>query len=91
MIIDFHLDFLRAAVTLVDASLARLHNDAQSSPDPDTFGIFDELEYITGFGFVACQTYATAVVSRSQLRNKKREAASAGAKASDGPIHGSTG
>jgi hypothetical protein len=78
MIIDFDLDFLNAAVALVDAGLARLDNDARSSPDPDAFGIFDELEYITGFGFVACQTYATAIASRSQLRNKKREALALG-------------
>jgi hypothetical protein len=80
MIIDFDLDFLRAAVALVDASLAQLDEDAKSSPDPDTFGILDEVEYITGFGFVACQTYATAVASRSQLRNNKREALALGPK-----------
>ena len=78
MIIDFDLDFLRAAVTLVDASLARLDESARSSPDPDAFGIFDELEYISGFGFIACQTYATAVASRSQFRNRKREALALG-------------
>ena len=80
MIIDFDLDFLRAALGLVDASLARLHENARSSPDPDGFGIFDEVEYITGFGFVACQTYATAVVSLSHLRNRKREALALGPK-----------
>jgi len=80
MILDFDLNFLESAVALVDGNLARLHNDSHSSPDPDAFGIFDELEYITGFGFVACQTYATAVVSRSNLRNKKHEALALGPK-----------
>ena len=78
MIIDFDLDFLEGSVSLVDTNLERLHKDARSSPDPDAFGIFDELEYITGFGFVACQAYATAVVSRSPLKNKKREALAMG-------------
>jgi hypothetical protein len=80
MIFDFDLEFLRAAVALVDASLARLDEDAKSSQDPDSFGIFDALEYITGFGFVACQTYAVAVVSRSRLKGKKSEALAFGPK-----------
>ena len=80
MILDFDLDFLRAAATLVDGSLERLQAEAHSSADPDAFGIFDEMEYITGFGFVACQGYATAIVSRSQLKGKKREALALGPK-----------
>ncbi len=35
MMIDFNLDFLRAAVALVDTSLKRLNNDAQSSTGID--------------------------------------------------------
>lgn len=80
MILDFDLDFLSAAAALVDASLDRLNGKAHASPDPDAFGIFDEMEYISGFGFVACQMYVTAVASRSQLKNKKREALALGPK-----------
>ena len=80
MILDFDLDFLRAAAALVDSSLERLQAESRSSPDPDAFGIFDEVEYLTGFGFVACQTYATAVVSRSPLNGNKREALARGPK-----------
>jgi hypothetical protein len=80
MILDFDLDFLRAAAALVDARLDRLDGQACESPDPDSFGIFDEVEYITGFGFVACQAYATAVASRSKLKSKKREALALGPK-----------
>jgi hypothetical protein len=80
MLLDFDLDFLRAAAALVDSGLERLQTQARSSPDPDAFGIFDEMEYLAGFGFVACQTYATAVVSRSQLRGRKREALALGPK-----------
>ena len=78
MILDFDLDFLEAATALVDTSLERLHREAKACPDPDTLGIFDQIDYITGFGFVACQTYATAVVNRSKL--EKREAIAAGPK-----------
>ena len=67
MIVDFDLGFLRDAAALVDASLERLDREAGASPDPDMFGILHQIEYITGFGFVACQTYATAVVSRRKL------------------------
>ena len=75
---DFDLDFLRAAAALVDASLERLDNKANASPDPDAFGIYDQAKYISGFGFVACQTYATAVVRWSKI--EKREALSLGPK-----------
>jgi hypothetical protein len=76
MSLDFDLDFLRTAVALVDASLERLDNKANTSPDPDAFGIYDQADYISGFGFVACQTYVTAVVRRSKI--EKREALSLG-------------
>ena len=71
MILDFDLDFLRAAAALVDASLERLDNEANASPDPDVFGIYDKVEYITGFGFVACQTYVTAVLSWRKIEKRK--------------------
>lgn len=71
MILDFDLGFLRAAAALVDASLERLDNEANASPDPDSFGIYDKAEYITGFGFVACQTYVTAVLRGSKIEKRK--------------------
>ena len=70
MILDFDLDFLRAAAALVDASLERLDNEANASPDPDALGIYDKVEYITGFGFVACQTYVTAVLSWRKIEKR---------------------
>lgn len=80
MSLDFDLNFLMGAATLIDANLERLDGKANASPDPDAFGIFDEMEYLTGFGFVACQTYATAAASRSKFRGKKREALALGPK-----------
>jgi hypothetical protein len=80
MIADFDLNFLRSAAALVDASLEQLDRESSASPDPDAFGIFDEAEYLTGFGFVACQTYLTAIASQSNLKGKKREALALGPK-----------
>ena len=82
MIVDFDLGFLRDAAALVDASLERLEREAGACPDPDAFGILDQMEYITGFGFVACQTYATAVLNRCKL--EKREALALGPKHTTG-------
>ncbi len=66
MILYFDLDLLRAAEALVDARLERLDRVRRKSPDQ--FGVFDEEEYITGSGFVACYTYATATMSRIGAR-----------------------
>ncbi len=72
--------FLEAAAALVDTRLERQDKEAQASWDPDSFGIFDHIEYITGFGFVACQTYATAAMNRRQIDKRKALAL--------GPKHG---
>lgn len=65
---DFDLSFLREAARLVDARLQFLDEDAAESEDPDQFGIYDSATYITGFGFVACQTYMAACIARTRLR-----------------------
>jgi hypothetical protein len=57
--------------------------EASTSPDPDSFGIFDQMEYLAGFGFVARQTCASAKVSECKL--KKREALALGPKHRIGP------
>lgn len=72
MIIDFDLRFLQDAANLVDTRLDILDKMIASNPDPDSYGIYDELEYITGFGFVACQAYISATIGR--LRMKKQQA-----------------
>lgn len=78
MIVDPDLPFLQDAATLVDAHLGRLDRAAAVSEDPDGFGILDQIEYITGFGFVACQTYLAATISRRKLA--KSEALTLGPK-----------
>ena len=69
---DFDIDFLRDATNLVDGRLEILDEWAESHPAPEMYGIYDNVEYITGFGFVACQTYITATISHSGI--KKRDA-----------------
>ena len=78
MIIDHDLDFLKDAIALFDANLDRLEKRIRTHRDPSTFGFFDQVEYITGLGFVACQTYATA--KRSQRTLLKDEALAIGPK-----------
>lgn len=72
MILDFDLSFLKEATTLVDGRLDQLKGQAITHPDPDTYGLYDQIEYITGFGFVACQTYVNAVANFSKCKDKKR-------------------
>jgi len=43
----------------LDVRLAALGADAHSSPDPDAFGILDEIENAIGEGFFHCQHYMT--------------------------------
>lgn len=64
---EFDLSFLKQAAKLVDSNLQRLELEEHHSEDPDQFGIYDRVEYITGFGLVACQTYITACVARTPL------------------------
>ena len=73
MIFDFDLDFLKEATALVDRRLEQLEREAIAHPDPETYGIYDQVEYITGFGFVACQTYATAKAGRSKSTGRKSD------------------
>ena len=67
---SFELSFLRDAAALVDSRLTALEQQARRIDDPDGKGIFDEAEYMTGFGLVACQAYITGSISRS-TRDRK--------------------
>ncbi|NKB66799.1 MAG: hypothetical protein GKR89_07050 [Candidatus Latescibacteria bacterium] len=71
MIIDFEFGFLKASTALADEHLDRLDKEAKVSEDPDSFGLFDQIEYITGFGFVACQTYLTATIGSTQYEKQQ--------------------
>ncbi len=79
---DYDLTFLRHATALVDEHLDLLDEEASKSPDPDSFGVYDRINYTTGFGFVACQTNIGAISAR-QVK-KKSVALEAGPKHSSG-------
>jgi hypothetical protein len=59
-VIDYDLDLLRHIVDALDTQLDRDCEDAVTCQDPDSFGVFDRIEHLTGLGFVACQTYLAA-------------------------------
>jgi hypothetical protein len=65
VIIDSDLPLLEEVLRLLDTHLARLEREAQASPDPDSHGIYDSLEHVTGLGFATCQTYLVAHFARS--------------------------
>lgn len=77
--IDYDLGLLRDATQLVDERLAKLDFRADASDDPDGDGTLDQIDYFTGFGFVACQVY----ISR-HLAHAKAPPADALAQ---GPVH----
>lgn len=54
---DGDLDFLRDIVELLDVRLDEVQQAADSCFDPDQMGCYDDVEYIAGMGFVACQRY----------------------------------
>ena len=78
MILDFDLDFLEDAARLS----MQVWSASRGRPRPALIQIRSvstiKIEYIAGFGFVACQTYATAIVRRSKL--EKSEALTRGPK-----------
>ena len=62
-LLDFSMDFLKEATELIDKYLENLDERKENCPDPDSFGLYDDGEHITGLGFVVCQYYITAIYS----------------------------
>jgi len=56
-IADWEQDFLREHLDLLERQLYRLHGEAEKSEDPDSFGIYDRGEYLSGIAFVLAQAY----------------------------------
>ena len=71
-LIESDTEFLREAAALVDNRLDKLYGDVKVHPDPFGYGLIDSIDYVLGFGFVACQTYVPTIVKWSDL--DKREA-----------------
>jgi hypothetical protein len=64
---DFELPFLKELLELLDRKPAAIYARIDESPDPDGYGLYDDAEYITGLGFVACQRFINATYSPSQI------------------------
>lgn len=64
--IDLEEEFLSETVELLDSQLGRLEESAEKSGDPDGFGLYDRIEYVTGLGFVACQNYIASWVGMAK-------------------------
>lgn len=68
---DYELDLLSTVTSIIDRSIEALINESNSCQDPDAYGIFDKIEHVTGFGFVACQTYINSTYPESNLSKKE--------------------
>ena len=66
----FALNFLTECTALIDRRVVALEAESSASEDPDAWGVFDSLEYVVGFGFVACQQYVTTVASNHKQTKK---------------------
>lgn len=54
---DSDLQFLKELFALLDERFDDLQRRIDDSFDPDQMGLFDEAEYLSGMGFIACQRY----------------------------------
>lgn len=68
---DFNLGFLDEVLGLIDRRLDALEAECAASPDPDSFGLFDSIEHVVGFGFAACQHYVVATAGSSGISKHK--------------------
>ena len=58
-VIDPELDLLADLYGFLDQKLSDLCDRSVECRDPDSAGYFDQMEYLSGFGVVALQTYLT--------------------------------
>jgi hypothetical protein len=75
---EYDLELLEKMLAVVDEQLDIMEDAFQRMPEYEAFTQFDWAEHITGFGFVACQTYITA--THTFLRITKRDAMKVGPK-----------
>jgi hypothetical protein len=64
---DHDFQFLYEFAGFVDSRLDFWEAGLPDDPDIDDADRYVRAEYVTGLGFVACQTYLTAVVSRRDM------------------------
>ena len=67
-VIDPDLGLLVDLYEFLDHKLSDLCDRSAEPTDPDSSGLFDQMEYLTGFGLVALQTYLTETAACAGLR-----------------------
>ncbi|KAB0317224.1 hypothetical protein F6W79_19770 [Vibrio diabolicus] len=73
---DLKIAELSDLLALLDSRLEQLMEQAESSIDADSLGIFDRAEYFIGVGFVAMQQYISDTMYKSEV--SKRDALNLG-------------
>ena len=61
IILNYKVKLTKELIEVIDVKLNLIMDECNSIDDPDAMGFFDSAEHVTGFGFVALQTYMTAV------------------------------
>jgi hypothetical protein len=69
--IDPELDLLADLYAFLDQKLSDLRDRSAESRDFDSAGYFDQMEYLTGFGVVALQTYLTETAAWAGRRKQE--------------------
>lgn len=57
---DYELSFLLDLFELLDSRIDHVNRAIDALSDPDGMGCYDDLEYASGMGFIACQRYMTS-------------------------------
>jgi hypothetical protein len=59
---DADLANLTDLLAAFDRLLKKLSAECDKCPDPDGWGLFDQMDYLAGMGFAACQRYLTTIM-----------------------------
>ncbi len=84
-VIDPQLMLLSDLYVFLDEKLSELWERSAASSDPDADALFDQMEYLMGFGTVALQTYLTETAAWAGFR--KHETFHLGPKTPSGRSH----
>ncbi len=69
-VVDFDLPVLIEFLESTDRLITRISDEASRSVDPDSYGYFDRIEGVVGFGFMACQQYINATYPHLSVPDK---------------------
>ena len=67
---DYDFSFLQDLFELLDSRLDHVQRNIDASSDPDGIGHFDDAEYVSGMGFIACQRYLTSTYGPLDIEKK---------------------